>query len=404
MKPTSEELPEATKKLREKTRQTIYNVMHPKSAGAGSAYFATHVGKFTNPSVSWRVAWCDEQEKDLDSPYVSYASVQTDIIDGISNSAANLPAIRLLCSSPKRLWGVGDDVPMRQHLLQDDAFAREIFAPFPDVSYDVIRNKMLEFTPCPPPSETSNHMRQIFFPVMREGKMEDHILTVLPSSVLMSEMNRRNRTMNMLIKEQKEQGEAYEFLPGHRVEVKFGGSKPQNISLLASFEGGTFETFASTVPSLKQGTAYPRSSFFIHCFYYKGLRQNFLDMFKAFSLKVGDGNIHKRHYFEAIRDSIIDAFIEEAYRIRSLPGGWVEEKQASLPSHQMRFLDASHVDEFSDADFDALCEDAENLRMWCIRHLTKAEMEGISLADWKNADFAKPFRDEFSRLFPRKGD
>jgi len=396
---------EVIQKLQAKTRQDIYTLMHPKQQAERKGCFATHVGKYTDPLVPWDIAWCaSDAEKNIDSPYVSCSSISTSLLDGIANSASSLPPIRLLCSTPRQLWGINDDDQMYQHLVKDDEIAKEIFQNVPDFSYEDIRNYLLHFEKCPPPRQTSVRMRQIFFPVANpEDEKVEHVLTVLPSSVVMSEINHRCRAMLDERWSMEKKCEPYVHLPSKRVTVEYGGSKAQNLGALASAEHGIFYTFPSIAPSVpSDGMSYPHGDFFFHCFYFKRLRKSIIDFFQASQERAK--NIHTKNYFETVRDTIFNAFIEEAFRLRSLDGGWSRNEELHLPASQVHFLDATFLDAFSSGDFDELCDAATIFLNWCIQRLITKDTPTLSFEGSIQADFVTPLRKEFSLLFPRKGD
>lgn len=340
-------------KARATTVENIEKITSP-SKNTGPCYLATHVAKFTDSNIPATVAWYSEDPKDLDSPYLSFVSVQTQDVDGIYASAAYCRPVKLLCATTYSAWRVDGNEQIRTHLINDDALAKEIFGSSHNATYEETRRILLSIPACPPPKQTSQLLRQIYFPIKEQGT--DHLLSVLPSSVLINEMRRRYENRLSSISEAKKKNEPYSFM-SKPIAVQFGGQYPQNVSAIAFHAShGGFPAFNSCAPNPNFSEEnLPYGDFFRWCFHSRHLLDDFLTFFKTCRQK----NYSEKLSCIRARDAIFDAYIEEIYRLRSLEEGWSAKENLHLPLSQRRILDAACVKDLEDRDFFHLQEAAQ---------------------------------------------
>lgn len=349
MKKDDKEREREIKKARENTVKSIDKIMDPKRK-IGGCFLATHVAKFSDSTIPADVAWYCDEPKQPDMPYLSYLSVRTDDIDGIYGTAANMSAVKLLCTASGRAWCADDNEQLQAHLQKDDDLAKEIFGSGSE-PYEAVRSALLSIPKCPPPDKTSDRLSQVYFPV---GNGKYHLLSVLPSSVVMNEIGRRYQNISRLNAEAREKGGQYSIL-NDTVPLKFGGSKPQNVSAINSCAPGTgFPALCGTAPSFRQrtGVSLLRGDFFRHCYYTAKLKDDFVRFFRAFASK------DKMKCLEA-RDHIFDSYIEEIYQLRSLEPHWSDREDIHLDVPEQHLFDIGYEEMLEKADLDYFGERAQ---------------------------------------------
>lgn len=145
MKKDDKEREREIKKARENTVKSIDKIMDPKRK-IGGCFLATHVAKFSDSTIPADVAWYCDEPKQPDMPYLSYLSVRTDDIDGIYGTAANMSAVKLLCTASGRAWCADDNeqprhtcrktmISQRRYSAQDLSLMRQSaarFFPYPN--------------------------------------------------------------------------------------------------------------------------------------------------------------------------------------------------------------------------------------------------------------------------------
>lgn len=106
------------------------------------------------------------------------------------------------------------------------------------------------------PDFTENRLRQVFFPVNDDY----HLLTVLPSSILLHQLKEQ---LNSTKKQEEYDEERTDGYIKSKVMITFGGAKPQNISIKNSKDHGEYFLLPSLPPKLaKRKYIYPKKNFF----------------------------------------------------------------------------------------------------------------------------------------------
>lgn len=202
-------------------------------------------------------------------------------------------------------------------------------------------------------STTSDCVKQVYFPVA-DGY---HLLSVLTPSGLMFEL--RNRIQNVRFSEEikvardnkrkniySEAGfdELYDLSM-----IGYGGTKPQNISVLNSTYGGKSWLLPSLPPNLSgRDIRLPNNDFFISNLRAKNFKKEFEAMHTFYVTDYNNLNI--RDAMERRIHSIIDNIIEQMWAVRLAEPGWSAETK--LPVYQKIWLDESRKEErYTDEDW-----------------------------------------------------
>lgn len=223
--------------------------------------------------------------------------------------------------------------------------------------------------------KTSEKVKQVYFPVK---KNEYHLLSILTPSGIMFKLKERINNMRFS-DETKEIREARRNSKYHERDfseiyglsiIGYGGTKPQNISVLNSQNGGRAYLLSSMPPELTpRNIRSPKISFFTNSLWFK----NFKDDFQGFhNLLIKDANnIHIRKKRDWLIRSIIYQVADQLWIIRSLEKGWSDsDNYKALPHYQKIWLDQSYTKERMDGSewFDSVQKD---LSRWFINTYKK---------------------------------
>jgi CRISPR-associated protein Csy1 len=234
--------------------------------------------------------------------------------------------------------------------------------------------------------KTSGKVKQIYFPVDEHNY---HLLSILTPSNVMFKLKERINNMRFS-DEAKEVREAKKNNRHHENDlsevyglsvVGFGGTKPQNISVLNSQNGGTAYLLSSMPPVLNARTIQPpKTNFFSNTLWVKAYQDDFQ---KLHALFAGDtNNIHIRKKRDWLTRSIIYQVSDRLWMIRYLEAGWSEsDTYQQLPKYQKIWLDQFYTDTREDnADWlDAVKDD---LSLWFLHAYKKImDNKALSLGD-----------------------
>lgn len=191
---------------------------------------------------------------------------------------------------------------------------------------------------------TSDIVKQVYFPVSEEGY---HLLSVLTPSSLMFTLKQRINILRFS-DEAKAAREAKKNNHCHPLElaeiysltvIGFGGTKPQNISVLNKQNYGTAYLFESLPPILKKRNVNPpKNNFFSNSLRLKDFQEDFDQLHKQLSSDTN--NIHVRNKRDWLIKNIIYQVADKLWQIRFLDAGWsTSDNYQNLPLQQKIWLD-----------------------------------------------------------------
>lgn len=191
--------------------------------------------------------------------------------------------------------------------------------------------------------KTSSLVKQIYFVVGNNY----HLLSILTPSGIMYKLKEHIDKLRFSeeakkARENKKKNSYHEkgFSEIYGLSViGFGGTKPQNISVLNNQNGGKAYLLASMPPELKpRNIKPPHTNFFSNTIWPNAFKGDFQ---KLHSLLSGDyNNMQIRKKRDGITKNIIYQIIDKLWVVRSLDAGWSEsERYAKLPKHQKIWLD-----------------------------------------------------------------
>jgi len=306
---------------------------------ANQISITSHPAKFTYPSIKKEnVCFTRAVKKKKNDGFVRSGNIETEI-DAFGN-AAGLPVYEFLSLK------LSDGRTILQHLEDNTDEIKEKLKT-DSVSFSEIRNKFLSITKSDYQNErTHERIKQVYFPVGDEY----HLLSVLPPSGIIFKLKEKINLMKFSGKtkeaiEAKKKNMYYEegFSDIYDLcVIGFGGTKPQNISVLNSKNGGKAYLLLSMPPELKLRNIFPpHSNFFTNNIRPNDFNENFS---KLHSLLSDDlNNMHIRKKRDRIIKNIIYQIADKMWMIRSLDEGWSDdEKYFKLPQHQKIWLDQKY--------------------------------------------------------------
>ncbi len=198
---------------------------------------------------------------------------------------------------------------------------------------------------------TSGQVKQVYFPVADDY----HLLSVLTPSGLMFALkekiqNIRFSEQTKLAREAEKNGAFNEqgFDELYNLTIMgFGGTKPQNISVLNSkFHGETY-LLPCIPPQFKERDVEPpHSDFFKNSVYPRLYKDSFQVFHRLITASVNNVNI--RDGRDNVIGFVIDKVIERSWQLRQLDTGWSEKTH--LPTYQKIWLDNAFLEERENTD------------------------------------------------------
>ena len=197
-------------------------------------------------------------------------------------------------------------------------------------------------------TKTDERIKQVYFPIKDDSY---HLLSVLSPSNLMFKLKERINLMRFsdeakVAREAKRNNKYHQngysevFNLG---VIGFGGTKPQNISVLNNQNGGTSYLLLSMPPEIESRSIQPpRTNFFSNTLWAKDYQDDFQELQKLLG---GDSNnIHIRTKRDRIVKHIIYQIVDRVWMVRRLDAGWSgSENYESLPHYQKVWLDQQYV-------------------------------------------------------------
>lgn len=238
-----------------------------------------------------------------------------------------------------------DNKTILEHLERNSELIKASFK-LKTQDYDTIRSGFLQIKATVGEPTTDERIKQVYFPVDKDY----HLLSIMTPSGVQSLLKQRIDNLRFS-QEAKEAREArkkalptdtgYKDIYGLTV-TSYGGTQPQNISVLNSENAGRAYLLNSQPPKMdKRSTRKPKRDFFAECLN----PFEFQDLFdQIYHLaKQNYSNIRIQAGIDNRLAFIIDTILARALMIRAQPCGWSTEKAfASLPKTQKIWLDSQY--------------------------------------------------------------
>lgn len=321
---------------------------------AGSRAFTSHPSKFGHPSTGIGKANKKNftyvtplicKPKFIADGFLKSGSVNVEL-DSLGDAAA-LDVDKFLSLK------MFDGQPLIQHLNLDTELAKNVFT-LPNVqadeNYQSLKNGFLAITTNDGEAVTSSKIKQVYFPVSAEQNSNSltadnyHQLSILTASGILFKLRKRLDAMRFgdeikLAREHKKKNQQHEGFSEiyNLTTIGYGGTKPQNISVLNNQNGGKAHMFMCAPPQLKnRDVHFPKSDFFNQNVNYFQCKNQFYQLHKLFQRD--DNNIHIRAERDEYYQSVVDHIIEKMWQVRSVAAEQYQSTSSQLSVAQRTWL------------------------------------------------------------------
>ena len=236
-------------------------------------------------------------------------------------------------------------------------------------------------------SKTDHLVKQVYFPI---ADTEYHLLSILTPSGLIArlklaidQLRFSEATKEAKEKRKKNEHDAIGYADIFDLTVTaYGGTQPQNVSVLNSQNAGRAYLLSSCPPILEKRTVrLPSIDFFAQCLYRKNYQDSFLQLHKFMQLDLN--NIDIRTAIRNLIQFVIDQVLLKGFKIRDYyPEGWSQQEYyASLPKLQRVWLDSMYIEQ-RENDSEWRNELSEDIARWILRSyekvISETEMKGTA--------------------------
>ena len=327
---------EAEKDESKRERFSIEKWIPDAAKKAKQLSMASHVCKFSHPDAKAAPIIVNSafgNDGYLRSGNVLYEHVECNL-DAFGNAAA-IGVYNFL------VMKMNDGRTILDHLEQDSDEIRIELSLFKE-NYNELREEFLAIKQSVKQAESDERIKQVYFPVGDQY----HLLSLLTPSLIVSELQGRVREIRekawaVRDKNGEKYGQDYEVLHDLTV-VGFGGTKPQNISVLNSRIRGKAYFLSSCPPSLSyRNVTRPRRDFFANT-----LRGAWFgeELRRLHSLLASQqNNLVVREKVKQAINVIVDHVMISVYKLREGEPGW-SESCSELPLAQKIWLDELFAD------------------------------------------------------------
>ena len=336
---------------------------------AGQLSIVSHPAKFSHPSA--KTSSIIAQGIPKADGFLRTANSQANF-DVFGNAAA-MDVYKFL-SLP-----LSDNKTVLEHLEQETETIQQQLT-ISSTDFNVIQQGLLAIKASNSETQkTSDQVKQVYFPVADDY----HLLSILTPSGLMFKLRQRINDIRFsdsakqareAKKKQEHHSEGFTEIYG-LTAIGYGGTKPQNISVLNSQNGGVAYLLNSTPPDIqKRNLQGPKYDFFLNSLYIKQYQQSFETFHRLMTVDYNNANIRQGR--DEVISFIIMQVIERAWSIRQLESGWSKtETCKDLPEYQKIWLDNAHITE-REIDDEWLKEVITQLGLWFQRSYKRLLGEG----------------------------
>lgn len=239
---------------------------------------------------------------------------------------------------------MADEQTLLTHIQADTELAQSLLKTGGDI--EQLREGFLAMITSQGDVVSSSKIKQVYFPVIDEsGEVSYHLLSVLTHSGHLFELRRRLDKLRFSdeVKEKRELRRNNHYSDTGYQEIYnlttigYGGTKPQNISVLNNQNAGKAHLLLSVPPELSyRHVRLPKQDFFSDVLYPKALRSTMMTFAKF--LQIQKNNVDIRDMRAPIIQEYVDAVIQKMWQIRQ---AYVEQpysRSDTLPLYQRIWL------------------------------------------------------------------
>jgi CRISPR-associated protein Csy1 len=298
----------------------------------------SHPGKFSHPSAKTTSIIAASKPK-LDG-YLRSGNVEYEF-DVLGNAAA-MDVYKFLSLT------LGDGETVLQHLERDSPEIQALLA-VQTVSYESLREGFMTVKQMDGGNKTDQLVKQVYFPV--GGTY--HLLSLMTPSGLLTKLKAKVDDMRFSeatqqAKENRKRNEYHDNGYDDLLELTvtaYGGTKPQNISVLNNQNAGLAYLLPSLPPTLHQRQIrLPTTNFFRNSLRLRQFQESFQTLDRL--IKSGINNKPIRDGIHNTLKFLIDQVMQCAFQIRATGSGWSEaEHYRNLPLAQRIWLDDAKLEQ-----------------------------------------------------------
>lgn len=313
----------------------------PDAAGrAGQLSMTSHPSKFSHPNAARN--WNGKTTAVLamaphsNDGFLRSGNVEVEL-DALGN-AASLDVYKFLTLV------LEDGRSLIEHIESDSNEAKDLLGDL-DTPYEELKSGFLSMKLQGNNLSSSSRLKQVYFPI---GSNQYHLLSILsPSGMLYSLTERiKDFRFSEFSKEQRKNRKDNKYSQTGYDEILnttvlgYGGTKPQNVSVLNNSYAGKSYLLDSRPPSLRvKNVRLPTRDFFANCLWPKNYETSFHSLHALLTADIN--NIRIREGRDAIFQYLFDRIIEKVWQIRNEPAGWSEkDNYLRLPSLHKKVLDS----------------------------------------------------------------
>ncbi len=246
-----------------------------------------------------------------------------------------------------------DGKQLIEHIQEETSLAISLLT-MKNKNYDELRDEFLAMVSISTESVTSSKIKQVYFPVEDDYNQ----LSILTNSGMIFALRKRLNKIRFgedeeekkILKELRDKKRNSEFSEnGYReiyglTTIAYGGTKPQNISVLNSQNGGKAQLLYSMPPTLNKREIYfPKIDFFKESVKIWEFKETFFALDRIY--KTGYNNVNIREGRDYRYGEIIDKIIDKMWVIRSVSVEQYYEKNSKLKHHQKVWLHHEYQEE-----------------------------------------------------------
>ena len=333
----------------------------------------SHPSKFSHPSA--KTSSVIAQAKQINDGYLRSGNVSYPL-DVFGNAAA-MDVFKFL------------SLPLTEKLTVLDGFERQeeslkTLLVGADLDFETLSTEFLKIKATDTSVKTDHLVKQVYFPI---EQAEYHLLSVLTPSGLITRLKQSIDTIRFSeetkqAKELRRKNEHHEIGYADIFDLTitaYGGTQPQNVSVLNSQNAGRAYLLSSCPPMLeKRAIRLPKTDFFAQCLYRKNYQESFIQLHKFMQLDLNNDDI--RTAIRNIIQFVIDQILVLASKTReySVEGWSNQDYYASLPKLQRIWLDKIYQTE-RDEDSDWRDELSREIARWILRSYEKVISDAYKL-------------------------
>lgn len=335
----------------------------------------SHPSKFSHPSAKTSSVIAQAQSEN--DGYLRTGNIDYPL-DVFGNAAA-MDVYKFLSIPLSNGLTVLENIEQKNELIQN-------ILNHSSFDFEILREDFLKIKRSDLSLKTDHLVKQVYFPI---SKNEYHLLSLLTASGLITTLKKRLDDLRFsdATKAAKESRRKNEIDPVGYADIydltvtAYGGTQPQNVSVLNSQNAGRAYLLPSTPPKLeKRSIRLPNSDFFSQTLYRNNYKDSFTELHKFMRLDIN--NINIRNAIQNIIQFLIDQILLYAFKIRShYEQGWSEQDYyIGLPKIQRIWLDNLYQD-YREKHTDWRDEIAAAIGRWIILAYEKTIEKAYKLGD-----------------------